>query len=246
VVGYSFLDYTTHAQNSEQVEYFGMVHPELRRKGIATALYVEMEKYGLELGKTKPEMWFSPEESPGNADFAKKLGYSPATEEKVSRLHKENISWDYVNSREEQYRDLESRYQLLFLSRKEWADLILADQEMAAERILKTPHQDGQNVYAIEPETRRIVAMSGTFFANDPPIRDIGTGLTAVRKAYQRQGLATYLKIKVLRHFIQTLPQFEFIFTENAASNQGMLSINYNLGFRTEFSWEGWQKKYEE
>jgi RimJ/RimL family protein N-acetyltransferase len=74
----------------------------------------------------------------------------------------------------------------------------------------------------------------------------VGTGLTGVRKAYQRQGIATYLKIKILKYFMDNHPDFEHIYTENAASNEAMLGINTSLGFKPTYDWQMYQGKLNE
>ena len=161
------------------------------------------------------------------------------------------------------------------IDRKNWAEMILNDDELATEmadfitetvnlipkedmeandfletvetlrqsarQILKTPTMNSINYYAFDGTT--IIGMSGTFFPNDPPVRDVATGLTAVRKVYQRQGLASLMKIMIIQYFVDHHPEFEYISTENAQSNKGMLTINHNLGFEYVFSWEMWQKK---
>jgi len=105
-------------------------------------------------------------------------------------------------------------------------------------------HWDSMTFYLLDGE--KVIALSETYFPNDLPLRDIGTGFTAVRKAYQRQGIATYLKIKVLQYYTENYPSFEYIQTENASSNEGMLGINLALGFHPYFESHAYQKKLEE
>ncbi len=83
----------------------------------------------------------------------------------------------------------------------------------------------------------QIIGSSGTYYTENKEIKAIGTGLTAVREDYHKQGIATYLKIKMILHFLDDFPHFTYIDTENAQSNQAMLAINKNLGFGKVYSW---------
>ncbi|MDH5403136.1 MAG: hypothetical protein OEZ01_11320 [Candidatus Heimdallarchaeota archaeon] len=78
----------------------------------------------------------------------------------------------------------------------------------------------------------KIIAFSGTYYSDDLPVRDVHTGITGVRKNYQRQGIATYLKIKTVNYYLQNHESFQYIATQNAGSNEGILKINYELGFK--------------
>jgi len=89
------------------------------------------------------------------------------------------------------------------------------------------------------------IAYSGTHFPNDPPVQDVGTGLTAVRKAYQGKGIAKFLKMSMLRHYVDNYPEFEYISTENAGTNAGMLHINHSLGFTHHTDWHFYQGTVE-
>lgn len=103
----------------------------------------------------------------------------------------------------------------------------------AKDTIEKKTGWESFRFYLVDKEAdNKIIALSSTYFSQDKPMRAVGTGFTAVRKSYQRQGIATYLKIKIIRHFIAEYPHFEYIYTGNATTNEGMLAINESLGFQ--------------
>ncbi len=59
--------------------------------------------------------------------------------------------------------------------------------------------------------------------------RDLYTGLTGVRRAYRRKGIATAMKLRAIAYAQATgAPRIR---TWNEVNNQGMLSINERLGF---------------
>ncbi len=80
---------------------------------------------------------------------------------------------------------------------------------------------------------------SGTFAGLSELWRSDGphlyTGLTGVRRAHRRHGLALSLKLAALR--VAAALNAPEIRTENASSNAGMLALNDALGFRREVAW---------
>lgn len=62
-----------------------------------------------------------------------------------------------------------------------------------------------------------------------PDTELVRTGLTGVRRAYRRRGIAFALKVRALS--CAKAKGYRRIVTENAAVNRGMLSINEQLGF---------------
>ena len=74
--------------------------------------------------------------------------------------------------------------------------------------------------------------------------KGINTGLTAVRREYRRKGVATALK-----HTSLTWAKnhgYEWIRTDNAAINEGMLSINLRAGFKFMPAWLLFEKLLKE
>ena len=74
--------------------------------------------------------------------------------------------------------------------------------------------------------------------------KGINTGLTGVRSEYRRKGVATALK-----HTSLTWAKkhgYEWIRTDNAAINKGMLNINIRAGFKFMPAWLLFEKVLEE
>ena len=70
--------------------------------------------------------------------------------------------------------------------------------------------------------------------------RIINTGLTGVRREYRRKGLATALKHTCLTWARNQA--YEWIRTDNVATNTGMLSINFRVGFKFMPAWLVYEK----
>jgi GNAT superfamily N-acetyltransferase len=70
---------------------------------------------------------------------------------------------------------------------------------------------------------------------------ELRTGLTGVRRAYRRRGIALGLKVAALR-YAQELG-CQRVVTDNAAVNEGMLAINGALGFARNPVWTRYLKR---
>ena len=74
--------------------------------------------------------------------------------------------------------------------------------------------------------------------------KGINTGLTGVRREYRRKGVATALKHTSLSWAKNQ--GYEWIRTDNAATNEGMLSINIRVGFKFMPAWLLFEKLLKE
>ncbi len=252
------------------------VLPEYRKKGIGSKLFLKVKEFAMKFNRTTIETGLFPIDGDDGPNFLKNRGILPKLNEKVSRLYKDNINWDFINSTEKILDIKLSKYRIETLNAVDWSNKLISDDEYAKEYAdfsteidALIPMEDierNQEIFTIDDVRRwaedtlntaelwseirifmyhnnRIIASSTTFYPNDPPIEDVATGLTGVRKAYQRQGIATYLKIRMIRYYIDEHPEFKYIYTENAASNDGMLSINISLGFKPKYDWQMYQGK---
>ncbi len=273
IVGSGFAGFVTREQetNKDVIRLDINIHPKYRQQGIASLILLKLLDFTEKHGKTKIDGGYYPIDSPHNEDWINKLGMKISITEKMSRLHRDKINWNWIKEQENHRKPNLEKYRVEGMSRVDYSKKILNDETFAqamadyftevenllpreeaewndeiitakdlqinAEQTLKT--KDNWNGYNfLLMDGSKIIAYSGTYYAMDPPIRDVDTGLTGVRKAYQRQGLATYLKILMVRHYVENHPKFEYIHTENAGSNDGMLSINYGLGFASVYEWK--------
>jgi mycothiol synthase len=68
------------------------------------------------------------------------------------------------------------------------------------------------------------------------------TGLTAVRRAYRRRGIALALKVRSLE--FGKANGYSSVQTENESNNRGMLAINDELGFVKNPAWAHYLKSF--
>jgi mycothiol synthase len=64
---------------------------------------------------------------------------------------------------------------------------------------------------------------------------------TAVDPAHRNKGLGRWLKAAMMEHLIENRPQMDRIYTGNAGSNQAMLGINIEMGFKPVLWLNAWQ-----
>ncbi|AFZ66403.1 GNAT family N-acetyltransferase [Deinococcus peraridilitoris] len=125
-------------------------------------------------------------------------------------------------------------------------DLDMEDWQMTPERLREWQLQMGATgeqrltTFAEHHTSGQLVGFSELFWQ---PGRDIllFQGATAVRPEHRRHGLGRWIKAANLREALARNAQARFVRTGNADSNQGMLAINYALGFRPFIAQTDWQ-----
>jgi GNAT superfamily N-acetyltransferase len=86
----------------------------------------------------------------------------------------------------------------------------------------------------------RYVGMTELFLSGQRG--DLRTGLTAVRRAYRRRGIALALKACSLGW--AKAQGYRQVITDNEANNRGMLSINEHIGFVKSPPWLHYVKTF--
>ncbi len=66
-------------------------------------------------------------------------------------------------------------------------------------------------------------------------------GDTGVYPKHRERGLGRWLKAAMALRLLAERPGVDRIVTENAESNEAMLKINVDMGFRPRQNWGGWQ-----
>lgn len=69
----------------------------------------------------------------------------------------------------------------------------------------------------------------------------VWVGDTAVEPSHRRRGLGRWLKAAITRRILDELPGVRWVITHNAGSNDAMLAINHDLGFRPAAVVTTWQ-----
>jgi mycothiol synthase len=94
--------------------------------------------------------------------------------------------------------------------------------------------------YAVEEKSGRFVGLTDVTVRPELPDR-VWVGVTAVDPEHRGQGLGKWLKAAMTRHLLDELPAVRWVITWNAGSNDAMLAINHDLGFRAVAEYTTWQ-----
>lgn len=262
-------------KNPELCEVFITIHPNYTRQGIATEILRRCIGLADKYNKTKMEIFANNYVVGGKiTEIIAKLGLKFVGEDKSNALHRNNINHQLLKDRIPELQEKLKEYKLVKFTRKEYLEKILGDDKFRIELAdfrtevlnLIPKEESSFNDRVITPQDlfmratteltqpydgthfllfngNEIIGFTGTYYPKNN-VRGVNTGLTGVRKRYQRKGIGMYLKLLMVEHYLN-YDDFQLIITENAQSNAGMLKINYDIGFRHEFSWLGHEGEIE-
>ena len=94
--------------------------------------------------------------------------------------------------------------------------------------------------YAVDAESGKFVGLTDITVRPELPDR-VWVGDTGVDPAHRGQGLGKWLKAAISQHILHDLPGVRWVITWNAGSNEPMLAINHDLGFRAVAVYTTWQ-----
>lgn len=91
-----------------------------------------------------------------------------------------------------------------------------------------------------DPATGAYAGYTEVFWrANEPT--HLHQGDTGVVEGYRNRGIGRWLKAAMLKKIAEERPQVKYVRTGNAASNEPMLNINHELGFKLHKTFKVWQ-----
>ncbi|MEA1902082.1 MAG: GNAT family N-acetyltransferase [Actinomycetota bacterium] len=244
---------------------FARVHvrPSHRRQGHALALARPVLDAMTASGR-KSVITDTLDGAPWESKLAK-IGMKKSLTAKESRLLVDEVDWDFMDEWITRAAERASDYELLSLEApfpeehlQNWCDVLLhmnsapredlefEDFTMSPEKWRDIETKDlNQGVrvmaeVAIHKPTGAWVGLSEIASLDHQP--DTGwQGDTGVDPVHRNKGLGRWLKAAMLRRFVEAHPSVERIDTENAASNEAMLNINVEMGYRPLFVNNAWQ-----
>lgn len=211
------------------------VLPELRRRGIGTALLQAVSDHGRSLGKDTLQIEVR-EDDPESAGFLERRGYAEIERQKEVSLDLTAIEAPEVVPPEgieiapwaERPDVLEAMYE---------TGLEASGDIPGLDAALKQSHEQWRSFELERPSRSHelsFVALHGEevvgFASLDVISGHAFHGLTAVRRAWRGRGVATALKLSQIR--AAKLAGFERLLTESAEDNEPMRRLNEKLGYR--------------
>ncbi len=94
--------------------------------------------------------------------------------------------------------------------------------------------------YAVEQSSGRFVGLTNITMRHGESDR-VHVGDTGVESAHRGHALGKWLKAEMTRRLLAEQPDVHWVITSNAGSNDAMLGINAQLGFRTTAVFTTWQ-----
>jgi GNAT superfamily N-acetyltransferase len=239
------------------------VLPGWRRQGLGTLLLelsaAVAQRRGLRLvtGSTRDSV-------PSGAAFCRQFGAEQALVAEENRLDLATVDRDLVDQWITDGPVRAPGYRLLLVDR--WTPPDLTDRVAEVLNIMNTAPREKLDVgdiqmtaellrefeeaaaatgkgccsYYVQDRSGRFVGLTNIII--EPGIQDrVHVGDTAVDPAHRGRGLGKWLKAAITQQILTGLPGVRWVITYNAGSNDAMLAINKQLGFRTAAVHTTWQ-----
>lgn len=263
IAAYAFVFYDRD-QNLENAYFRFMVRPDLRKRGLARTLAGPLFDHLDDNGRSRITTWVMA--GAGSEGFARMLGLKSVLQEKRSRLQIADVDVDLMNrwidTAAERAADYELRqYQSPFPVEilQKYCDLAfvmntapLEDFEQEDEVLTPDKWRDTEkSVIASKKSLHTVIAVHkpSDEFAGFSTIQthELDPSLawqwdTGVDPAHRNKGLGRWLKAANILRIIEGFPSVDRVDTFNAGSNEPMLNINIEMGFKpiaVETQWQG-------
>ncbi len=172
--------------------------------------------------------------------------YNPAKyKDEISRIDKHGFRIiTYSDFRKE---DKKADYKVWEFEREvspdmPWPDpILIPEYDIYSKQILRHP-KFNSDAWFLVLDGDRIAGLNNLWNSEIP--KGLNNGLTGVRREYRRKGIATALKYNSITW--AKSQGYDWIRTDNADTNEGMLSINIRAGFKFMPAWLLYEKVLKE
>ncbi len=259
MVGLLYVDWwnpeaPAYAENAHYIWLFAATLAPARRQGIGTALARQALAVMDAQGKTKATTWSEEEDGYGYLAW---LGASQVSAGAENRLDLRTVDWDMVGDWVARGEAKNSNTRLVFYEHRIPDEVLDTFCSMFAALLNTMPFDDmDRGPIVVTPEMMReqyrhmddLGASHHTYVAYEPdgsiagmtdiqftpaqPDR-IHQRFTGVRPDTRGRGLGKWLKAAMLEYIRRSYPDAHWVVTGNANSNDPMLAINRQLGFKT-------------
>ena len=260
--------YTDVPENRHLIGLQITVREDRRRRGIARALLGHLVDAAEDTGRRLADFGTS-ERVPAGEAFAQRLGAKPGIATHVNRLLLADVDVAMVRRWASEGPDRAHGYSLVAIDGRYPDDLIAAiadvhevmntaprgDLDVVDQRI--TPEfmrtweasmlaQDVErwSLFARHDASGRLIGLSEVYYDPDEP-RTVHQGDTGVHPDHRGHAIGKWMKAVMLERILRERPEAKDVRTGNADSNEPMLAINNQLGFRPYRAMTWWQVPVE-
>ena len=251
--------------SNEHVAHFGIqVLPQHRRRGMARRL-LERAVAVAERADRKLLITHTEAAIPGGQAFAKSAGGRHGITDSTSELELATVDRELLHRWQQLATERASGYRLEFLggaypedqigsfvemfhvvNTEPREDLEVEDHHFTAEQVrsynsnLADRRGERWTMYAVDASSGEFAGYTELMWGRESA-EVLGQGETAVLPDHRNKGLGRWLKAAMMDKVLTELPQARLIRTSNAASNEPMLKINHEMGFKPCKSYTAWQ-----
>lgn len=264
MVARALVNYTQMESNQHLLQFDLYVVPELRRQGIGTELLKLVELTARQAERSSL-LTQSDSAMPDGEAFLNHIGGQMGLAGVTNQLEIADLNRDLLRqwqqSAQERAADLELGFWGGPYPEAEIAAIATMKEtmnsqpmgELEVEDIVWTPEQLRQiemslaargverwTMYVRDPQSGKFVGYTEVLWRESEP-ETLHQGDTAVVPSYRNRGLGRWLKAAMLDKVLQERPQIQRVRTGNAQSNDAMLNINHQMGFKpykTESLWQ--------
>jgi mycothiol synthase len=242
------------------------VHPDHRRKGIGRSLLALIAQVSAETGR--PKLFASTESVvPAGQAFAERVGADAGLVMRTSELRLDNVDRHMVARWLEEAPGRAPGYSLEQYEGAYPAEMlpeicevlevmntaprdslefedekVTPEQLVEGDRSLLARGTVRWSMFVRHDETGKLAGYTDTYWHPEKP-KTVWQGGTAVDPAHRGHALGKWLKAAMVDKLLRERPEAERILTENAYTNDAMLGINNQLGFKEERQETIWQVK---